>query len=575
MRNCAAIIGLLTLSAGTAFGHTPIYVPDVELAAKPIIVIARWKNSNPDTHASRGKPSDQVAMQSWLIVDRVVAGDIKPGKYRFSRAADSFWNAMGKPTFGETEWYTPLEVEDVTVPNLWFVSRYPNPNPNDKTECLSSATGRAVQPISLEKFYVILRGPDRNVRISEALLATDPLTLLRAMRFVNGDRVPWPYDFSIDSRMDDYRQKPQKPLIEHAAEVGRLINSNHVKVRRLAAATFAALAGRTSVSAIRRLLGDPDAETRLIAVGALAQSRDIVSRDRFAAAVREFKDSNLGCALIDRLISWGDTSVVPPLITFLESDSSSGTYGDYYYIPAIQARAVLRKITGFVFPLDIKSCEAAWRQAMIISDSNRRRAKLIAILGDHADPLAARIYNRKGPPRVIVSNRSPRDITIARMPPDITMSYNRDGGQSVGGYFGNGPERSASDFVVLHPGEKLTVPLRLDKETWRDYQYGPVSAHTLAFTYTSMGRKFGKKAWIGSVPVRFEAGWTRPPDLLVNIREKWPNGHVKVTGQKLNGQEIGLWRYYNEAGKLVRAEDHLKNGSTAGLNLDYLAKHPR
>jgi hypothetical protein len=90
-----------------------------------------------------------------------------------------------------------------------------------------------------------------------------------------------------------------------------------------------------------------------------------------------------------------------------------------------------------------------------------------------------------------------------------------------------------------------------------------------------MGTQFGKKAWIGSLAVRFGTSWKRPHDRLVDVRERWPNGNLKVTGRTLNGLEIGIWRYYDRTGKLVRAEEHMKNGSLAGLNLEYLGKHQR
>ena len=39
----------------------------------------------------------------------------------------------------------------------------------------------------------------------------------------------------------------------------------------------------------------------------------------------------------------------------------------------------------------------------------------------------------------------------------------------------------------------------------------------------------------------------------------WPNGKVHLKGKYVDGFRIGVWRAYNDKGKLIQEENHKKN----------------
>ena len=41
---------------------------------------------------------------------------------------------------------------------------------------------------------------------------------------------------------------------------------------------------------------------------------------------------------------------------------------------------------------------------------------------------------------------------------------------------------------------------------------------------------------------------------IEKVEEPWPNGNLKMRGQKTNGLKTGDWQYFNEAGDLIRTE---------------------
>src|ERR1044071_6792255 len=157
------------LIGSACIGLSPPYVSDLELARSPLIIVGHWRN----LESGKPRPGQMFHGRSSLIVERVIAGSIKPGEYSFTPASDSFWDSGGKPVPAQTEYYTQLDVDNATKTNLWFLSE---PKTSNGPLMLSSRTGRAVQPMSLERFYLILRADDREERIAESLQATDTIT---------------------------------------------------------------------------------------------------------------------------------------------------------------------------------------------------------------------------------------------------------------------------------------------------------------------------------------------------------------------------------------------------------------
>lgn len=53
---------------------------------------------------------------------------------------------------------------------------------------------------------------------------------------------------------------------------------------------------------------------------------------------------------------------------------------------------------------------------------------------------------------------------------------------------------------------------------------------------------------------------TKPDPNLAPYVEKWPNGKIKVQGQKNKDDELhGTWKYYDENGKLIKTEEYRDN----------------
>src|SRR5689334_4637630 len=114
-----AVTLIVANCAGTSCcGMSAPYVSDLELARSPLIVVGRWKN----LETGKPRPGEMFRGRSVLIVERVIAGDIKPGEYPFTPASDSFWDSEGKPVPAHTEYYTKLDVDNATNKSLWFLN---------------------------------------------------------------------------------------------------------------------------------------------------------------------------------------------------------------------------------------------------------------------------------------------------------------------------------------------------------------------------------------------------------------------------------------------------------------------
>src|ERR1041385_1440975 len=122
MRCVGFTIALISLAA-PAFAVFPRFVPDSELAVKPIIVVAKWKGDRLGRHQIAG--TDPIGGQritrteqtTTIIVERVIHGNIRPGEYRTLITDSTSWDEKGK-NIGFTTWNTPLEVDSVRHSNL-------------------------------------------------------------------------------------------------------------------------------------------------------------------------------------------------------------------------------------------------------------------------------------------------------------------------------------------------------------------------------------------------------------------------------------------------------------------------
>jgi len=267
---------------------------------------------------------------------------------------------------------------------------------------------------------------------------------------------------------------------------------------------------------MRSLLDDRDPSVRCIAAGVLAGHRDAASIPRLAKALEGDADAFLACKTIERWSAWKGDRLVPALIGFLEDDRFSWQYGDELGIPAVKARAGLRRMTGRWFPFDAGASGEAWRRVEAIPDRAERRKRLGEVFPDPELPLMAEMVGTVRPrPRepaaveeapedgesiatVRITNGSPGPISIARLPCRVQAAWSGGCGGASPADPGGIP--AAGPHVRLGPGEHLDLDVILPDGFLRD----DPSTRELDLLYASRGEASGlpPPMWVGWLPVR-------------------------------------------------------------------------
>jgi hypothetical protein len=473
----------------------------------------------------------EMEVRTELIVESVIKGDVRPGSRTILLGPFIGWQAEGGPVMSDTSTEMVGDIEDVSKPNLWFLSHRRSWDPADTKEYLCLDTYRGIQPLALREYFQALSSANPSIEISKLLGADHPLVLKRCLKYVAGGVLPWPYD------PDDWERyanpEPRKALrVEEAPRVELLLSRSDPHTRGLAAAVLAELSGAKCVPRMRLLLADSDPEVRTVAVGVLARLRDAASCDAICRAVIGIKSGYPGCKLVAALRGWGDERLVPALISFLQNDDYAYRIGDDLGIPALKAQAALRSLTTRTFPLDVQASQHVWEEARKLTGPASRKAFLARALADGPTPLTGRMKTSGHRVYVALTNRSRRPISLSKMPHSIDW-------QTANGYFSTGhdPITGRGSFVRLAPGQSIRVDLQcladrvlgVERSETADGRAGaatsarvaraaasgtsvtsrrttarrtrPERPSKLTLLYARNGHEFGLKGWIGVIEV--------------------------------------------------------------------------
>lgn len=493
---------------------------DVALAASPIIVIGYWPKAPRIPHRIiRGDTIERDETRTKLVITKVLHGSISPGSHELLYSYGVGWNDQGKDLNSASSTLAMTNT-DVSKPNIWFLTWGKGWDPADKHQYLKLGTYRCIQPPNLAPLYESLRGADRDVRIGACLESRDSEVVKLALQFVSDDWYVWPnggYDPEASRR-----PKPRR-VTGQIARVLRIALAGPDKCRSEAEALYGDMAGRTSVSYMRNWLKDKHAAIRLVAAAYLVRFGDWQSLPGIEAACRRaaeddrsgdyetgFQNATIACALIFEMRSKKDLRYAPALISFLENDVQGSGSADG--IPSQWARAALKALTGFTFPLSVASSSKAWARASTVQSRSSRLQLLAKSLGKWDDPLVAEVRaaldrrggairkaGHNGEPddllvEVVVTNRAPQAVTITGRPASTDLNCSQGGGS-----FGADPGATNEMFrlVTLRPGGSL----RYRTYIW-DRALNPGERSDMSLFFGSPGKGNRPGVWVGTIKAK-------------------------------------------------------------------------
>ena len=458
-RMIIVFVGLTLLWTQEAHAIAPKYIRDDELAAYPIIVVATWDKASTVSHDKYRRESGvEVIVKNELYtklnIHAVLRGSIEPGICELMVCRGISWNVDGKTVSSGSSTEISGDVDDITKPSLWFLRHTHSWDENRKLAYLTISNYREIQPLELKEYFLALGAANAATQVPKLLSPERPTVTNRVLRYICGGQLPWPYHDQMDA-------EPGRQGVLLAGEADRawaLVNTDAKDLRGSAAAVYAKLRGKNCITQMRTLLDDKDPVLRGIAVGILAQQRDIESSGRFAIAVEGITDPCIACKVVEALSAWGDERVVLPLIGFLQNDGFAFQDGDDLGIPALKAHQALLAITGHVFPFDVSQSRKAWQAAVRTDDKAAKKRLLEREAPGCLSPFVATALgspkrklenNMKDRPdriendEVFITIRLQRAVTtlcrrprFSKLPSDVEMSW--PGGQaSFGGVFGS------------------------------------------------------------------------------------------------------------------------------------------
>jgi len=579
---------LLLLWANSAHGIAPRYIPDPQLARSPIIVVAKWEKAPFEHHAKYRDPDRKHVVEASegytkLRILRVIKGPgLKPGEHELLIGLGIAWSKDGKWLGSGTSTELSGDVNDITQPNLWFLTKARSWDETRTDEYLSISNYRSIQPLVLENYFRALKSPQPEVEVPKLLSPERPVEANRVLRYLSGGIWPWPFGPDPHGFSSYTNPDTRGPLLKSEADrVWKIVGSATAQARPPTLSVYAELAGEDGIIRVRTLLDDKDPEVRGIAIGILARHHDLESLDRLEQAAGGVDHGWLACKVIAELSSWGHEGVVPSLITWLQNNDFAYQYGDDLGIPALKARQALKQITGHWFPFNVEQSAKAWSQASLMSDQAQRGALLAKLIpgeeypllaelvGEpvHNDPKAAEPPTGKGYPdgevtvTIRLQNISPLPVTISRVPSTVSIRW--PAGVSGGSI---SPKHVTSEtYVTLEPAESLEFTAHLDES----FLLAEPDDRSLKISFRDNGNSAGVNAWIGTLEVMPGSEW-KELRVVKTVEELWPNGNLKATGKTVNGYKMGEWNYFNEEGDRTKVAHYLTGGGTATCN----PKHP-
>jgi len=483
----------------------PAYISDEDLAGFPVIVVARWKQSAISPHHRVEMRDGRRTITGFecfteIHVERVLSGDLKPGRHRLKIGYGIAWNMDGTGITTGTSTELAGDAVNLTHRNLWFLKWQRSWDVRDQTDYLSISNYRAIQPAALEKYFRALTSAQPGAAVPALLAARDADVVKRVLRLAAGGLWPWPYDDDFEAEYQGLEKGPV--LREHAGAVAAVVKRRELReLRTLALAIFAEMAPNGDRAFIRSCLRDRSAAVRATAVALLVRARDT---DSLPQMVTGREDPGLACTMIMEMSRWGDLRLVPALAAFLESDAVPWRCDDEIGMPALKARESLHRMTGHWFPFDVTASLAAWRKAASVSGPAARGRFLARMLPNDPNPLAAEVTGDICANTLCkITNQSKFPVTVTRFPEGWNAQWSYECG-SGGGSSSSGGHRAKRqrDFIVLQPGESLVFSIHLRE---RFLAANPARLK-LSLVYACCGHKWGLHAWMGRLPVKIRRG---------------------------------------------------------------------
>lgn len=524
----------------------PAYVSDDELAQYPIVVVAQWKRGDFKPHHRYRREDNEnviVGLEAFteLEILRVIKGDVKPGTAKLKVGGGIGWSEDGSGVSSASSTELPGDVDKVTAPNLWFLKLEKSWDENDRSDYLSINNYRAVQPLTMEAYFQRLSSKHPEQEVPELLFSDKKEVVQRALRYVCGGMTPSLDPDEFSARYLEPRNQG-KLLKEQANSVKKVVEQTKIQqVRETALVAYWKLVGSAGTEFTRGLLRDGNSDVRAVAVVLLARQRDEHSLQAIIDAVEGVRDGQHACSVVKALVGWGDTRLVPALISFLRNGESAGLYGDDLFIPALKAKEALYSITGHYFAFDVESSRRAWEASQNLADKEERKRRLDKVQSQDPSPLRAELIGDGSTNAAVrVENKSKEEIVISRYPAWGEQKWH---GGVAGCRIGKVDGHGKSEFVTLAPAASIEVSISL----LDSYLLAEPSTRTLTLAYTDNGSSQGVNAWIGLVNAQFGTAWNEQRN-MVRVEEKWPNGNLKTVGQTVNGKRFGDWEFFNENG---------------------------
>lgn len=548
---CTSILSL----AMQAWAMAPSYISDEEFAKYPIIVVARWnKPEFQPHHRQEGNVIKDIEAFTQLEVVRVIRGDVQPGNNKLKIGWGISWSKNGEYVTSGTSTELLGDATNISNLNLWFLQRERSWDKRDKTNYLSISHYRSIQPLALEEYFRCLGSKNPEKETPKLLASDDPEVVRRTLRYVCGGITPELRLEEFDFLASYGEPKNTGKLLNEADAVKRVVEQSKMQeVRAMATMAYWKLNGAGGIPFIRELLRDKNPNVRATAVVLLARQKDEPSVQPINQAVDGFRDGLESCCVVKALAEWGDSRLVPALISFLNNGEYAGAYGDNVFIPALKAKEALYKLTGHYFTLDAQASLRAWENVKHIQSWEERKRQLAQLQPDDPSPLKAEVIGTGTTNAVIrVSNKSKQEITIPRYASWVEQKW-PSGSSGCGS---QGSKDNESDFVTLKPGDSIQIQATLQES----FLLAQPGSRTVTLTYKDNGSRQGLKAWIGLVNADFGAGWTEQRK-IETVEEKWPNGNLKSVGETVNGKRIGNWEFFNENGDRTQTIDYTGGGS--------------
>jgi len=552
----SVFLAILGCSAppSSAVAVPPAYVPDTELAKYPIVVIGKWEGAKFENNSVvEGNILKKYFVTTKFVIEKVIKGDVDPGEQTVSMGY-----AIGWKKDGEVMSYMSTEMvgdANASEANLWFLKRKSFDDGSGEKNYLHLESYRGIQPAELEPYFSVLGKDDPKAGMKELLASKSTETVRRSLYYVSGDNYPTPGWFNEDPRLLPRSEaaknsRAREPLIELSSTVEALIENE--AVGGLAAWTYADLLNKKSVPLMRQLLNDKDDEKVCVASTSLIKHEDWDSMERISEVASQLK-GNAGEGLITQLESLDDEQAMPVLISMLQTSKGDS---DWSPVPAIDAQSQIEKRTGIKLPFDVELGKEVWGSVTALESKDAKRERINLLKKQFGSRVKAELVGNQADSIIRITNNSKSTIEMLKVPSSIDI-------RTPHGISSEHSNSNAPAVCQLKAGESIDFEIELQP----GFFIWPVEKRSLNIEFKAPTENLSKETWAGNLLVDLHGQkWTEKKPEVEEILERWPNGNLKVTGQKTNGIKTGKWEYFNESGDRVKT---IEGGTTSVCNPDH------